>query len=306
MDNHMTLDRKTVEKLVEVIAQEVVAVFEERQIHNLPNDGKMSMSCGDGYCVKTHFDEAGHIVNIGAERIASTLGMIPDNTGLAAMIDHTLLKPDATSDQITQLCKEAKQFHFASVCVNPAFVKQCADLLYGSDVKVCTVIGFPLGASASDVKVFETETALNNGATEIDMVINIGALKARNLDLVARDIRSVVMATHARKALLKVIIETALLTDEEKVLACLISKEAGADFVKTSTGFSGGGATVEDITLMRRVVGPGIGVKASGGIRNRETAEKMVLAGATRLGASAGVKIIKGDQAKDGSASSGY
>ena len=208
-------------------------------------------------------------------------------------IDHTLLKPDATSDKIAQLCFEARKYHFASVCVNPTHVKLCADLLRGSDVKVCTVIGFPLGATSAEVKAFETQNALDNGATEIDMVLNIGALKAGENELVARDIRGVVEKSHKAGALTKVIIETALLTDEEKVVACLLSKEAGADYVKTSTGFSGGGATVHDIELMRRTVGPNIGVKASGGIHNREEAEALVAAGATRIGASAGVKIIQ-------------
>ncbi|MCF6277632.1 MAG: deoxyribose-phosphate aldolase, partial [Anaerolineales bacterium] len=206
-----------------------------------------------------------------------------------------LLKPDATPDQIAQLCYEARKYGFASVCVNPAHVKLCADLLRGADAKVCTVIGFPLGASAPDVKVFETQTALRDGATEIDMVINIGALKGQDHTLVARDIRGVVEAGHQAGALVKVIIETALLTEEEKVTACLLAKEAGADYVKTSTGFSGGGATVEDVALMRRVVGPTMGVKASGGVRSREDAENMVKAGATRLGASAGVKIVQGE-----------
>jgi deoxyribose-phosphate aldolase len=215
------------------------------------------------------------------------------------MIDHTLLKPDATPDQIAQLCYEARKYEFASVCINPAHVRLCADLLRGADAKVCTVIGFPLGASAPDVKVFETETALRDGATEIDMVINIGALKGEDHTLVARDIQGVVEAGHKAGALVKVIIETALLTEEEKVTSCLLAKEAGADYVKTSTGFSGGGATVEDIALMRRVVGPTMGVKASGGVRSREDAENLVKAGATRLGASAGVKIVQGEVSTD-------
>ncbi|MHB8855715.1 MAG: deoxyribose-phosphate aldolase [Bellilinea sp.] len=210
------------------------------------------------------------------------------------MIDHTLLKADATPDQIAQLCYEARKYGFASVCINPTWVPLCAKLLEGSDVKVCTVIGFPLGATAPDVKVFETQNALHQGATEIDMVLNIGALKARDLELVARDIRGVVKTGHARGALVKVILETSLLNDEEKVLASLISKQAEADYVKTSTGFSTGGATVHDVTLMRRVVGPEMGVKASGGVRTFEDAEAMVKAGATRIGASAGIKIIQG------------
>ena len=253
--------------------------------------------------MRTCFDRAGHVVNAGAERLSSTLGVIPQDLNLAGMIDHTLLKPDATPDQIAQLCFEARKYGFASVCVNPAWVSLCAQLLQGSPVKVCTVIGFPLGASATEVKVFETQNAIDQGATEIDMVINIGALKARDLELVARDIRGVVEASHARGAIVKVIIEAALLTDEEKTIACLLSKEAGADFVKTSTGFASGGATVHDVALMRRAVGPEMGVKAAGGVRTYEDAEKMIKAGATRIGASAGVKIIQGpspDAARQG------
>ncbi|MBT3241405.1 MAG: deoxyribose-phosphate aldolase [Chloroflexi bacterium] len=212
------------------------------------------------------------------------------------MIDHTLLKPDATADQIAQLCYEARKYEFASVCVNPSHVKLCADLLKGTQVDVCTVIGFPLGASATDVKVFETNTALTDGATEIDMVLNIGALKAGDHTLAAQDIREVTRAAHAAGAILKVIIETALLTEEEKVKACLLAKEAGADFVKTSTGFSGGGATIEDIALMRRVVGPEMGVKASGGVHDFQEAKSLIDAGATRIGASAGVKIVAGEK----------
>ncbi|MEN6409330.1 MAG: deoxyribose-phosphate aldolase [Anaerolineaceae bacterium] len=214
------------------------------------------------------------------------------------MIDHTLLKPDATPDQIAQLCFEARKYGFASVCINPGWVSLCAQLLQGSPVKVCTVIGFPLGATASEVKAFETQNAIDHGATEIDMVINVGALKARDLDLVAKDIRGVVNVAHARGPIVKVILETVLLTDEEKTIACLIAKEAGADFVKTSTGFASGGATVHDVALMRRVVGPEMGVKASGGVRTYEDAENMIKAGATRIGASAGVKIIQGPAAE--------
>ncbi|HEX9387371.1 MAG TPA: deoxyribose-phosphate aldolase, partial [Anaerolineales bacterium] len=189
---------------------------------------------------------------------------------------------------------EARKYGFASVCVNPTWVSLCAELLKGSSAKVCTVIGFPLGATASETKSFETENAIRQGATEIDMVINIGALKARDLELVAKDIRGVVNTAHPRGAIVKVIIETVLLNDEDKTIACLLSKEAGADFVKTSTGFAGGGATVHDVELMRKTVGPQMGVKASGGVRTFEDAESMIKAGATRIGASAGVKILQG------------
>lgn len=212
---------------------------------------------------------------------------------IAGMIDHTLLKPEATKQQITSLCEEAKEYSFASVCVNPTWVKTASELLASTTVKVCTVIGFPLGATTSATKAFETKDAIENGATEVDMVINIGALKDKNFDLVKADIKAVVDAA-GNKALTKVIIETSLLTDEEKETACRLAVEAGADFVKTSTGFSTGGATVEDIQLMRKTVGPDIGVKASGGVRSSEDTQEMVKAGATRIGASSGVAIING------------
>ncbi|MEN8172172.1 MAG: deoxyribose-phosphate aldolase [Chloroflexota bacterium] len=218
-----------------------------------------------------------------------------DRPRLSKYIDHTLLKPAAVPDQIEQLCSEAREYEFASVCINPTHVKLSSELLKDSPVKVCTVIGFPLGASASETKTFETEIATRDGASEIDMVVNIGALKAKDHDLVTKDIQSVVDTAHAAGAIVKVIIETSLLTDHEKETACLLSKEAGADFVKTSTGFSGGGATVEDIALMRRVVGPEMGVKASGGVKNYNDAVKMIAAGATRIGASAGIKIVQGE-----------
>jgi deoxyribose-phosphate aldolase len=212
---------------------------------------------------------------------------------VAKMIDHTLLKADATKDQIEKICAEAKEYNFASVCVNPTWVKRSSDLLNGTEVKVCTVIGFPLGASTPETKAFETKNAIENGATEVDMVINIGALKGGDNELVERDIRAVVDAAKG-EALTKVIIETCLLTEEEKVRACELSVKAGADFVKTSTGFSTGGATAEDIALMRKTVGPDIGVKASGGVRSAEDAQKMIEAGATRIGASSGAAIVNG------------
>ncbi|AKM19733.1 MULTISPECIES: deoxyribose-phosphate aldolase [Geobacillus] len=212
---------------------------------------------------------------------------------IANMIDHTLLKPEATEEQIVQLCAEAKQYGFASVCVNPSWVKTAARELSGTDVRVCTVIGFPLGATTPETKAFETKNAIENGAREVDMVINIGALKSGADDWVERDIRAVVEAA-AGKALVKVIIETALLTDDEKVRACQLAVKAGADYVKTSTGFSGGGATVEDVALMRKTVGDNVGVKASGGVRDRKTAEAMIEAGATRIGTSSGVAIVSG------------
>ncbi|MFQ5678798.1 MAG: deoxyribose-phosphate aldolase [Gemmatimonadota bacterium] len=210
------------------------------------------------------------------------------------MIDHTLLKPDATQDEIARLCYEARKYGFASVCVNPSYVKLCAELLSGTEVLICTVVGFPLGATSTETKAFETQKAVRDGATEVDMVINVGALKSRDYELVERDLASVARAAHAGGAILKVIIEAALLTDEEKVAACQLAKVAGADFVKTSTGFGPGGATPEDVALMRRVVGAQMGVKAAGGIRTYADAQKMIAAGASRIGASASVKIIQG------------
>ncbi|MGV2941850.1 deoxyribose-phosphate aldolase [Mesobacillus sp. LC4] len=213
---------------------------------------------------------------------------------LARMIDHTLLKANATEAEIVKLAEEAKEYKFASVCVNPTWVKKASEILKDVEgVEVCTVIGFPLGATTSEVKAFETKDAIENGATEVDMVINIGALKDKQYDLVEKDIKAVVDAAKG-KALTKVIIETCLLTDEEKEMACKLSVNAGADFVKTSTGFSTGGATVEDIALMRKTVGPDLGVKASGGVRSLEDAQNMIEAGATRIGASSGVAIVNG------------
>jgi len=210
----------------------------------------------------------------------------------ARLIDHTLLKPTATADQIRQLCAEAREYKFAAVCVNPVWVPLCAKLLAGSPVQVCTVVGFPLGADLSEAKAFEAERCVALGASEIDMVINIGALKAQDFVAVRDDIAAVVSSSHAAGAIVKVIIETAYLTDEEKVAACVLAKNAGADFVKTSTGFGPSGATAADVALMRRVVGPGIGVKAAGGIRSGGDFKSMVAAGANRIGASAGVKIV--------------
>lgn len=212
---------------------------------------------------------------------------------VAGMIDHTLLKQDATEDAIKKLCQEAIDNKFCSVCINPSYVPLCSELLEGSSVKVCTVIGFPLGATTTGSKVFEADEAIKNGAQEVDMVVNGGKIKSGDWDYVKNDIAKVVEVASGR-ALVKVIIETCLLTDEEKVRVCEISKEVGADFVKTSTGFSTGGATVEDIALMRKTVGPDMGVKASGGVRDAEKAKALIEAGATRLGASAGIAIVEG------------
>ncbi len=214
---------------------------------------------------------------------------------VAKLIDHTLLKADATKAEVAKLVEEAKKYEFASVCVNPTWVSFCAEQLKGTGVDVCTVIGFPLGANTPEIKAFEATNAIANGATEVDMVINIGALKDGDDALVLRDIQAVVDAAKG-KALVKVIIETCLLSDEEKVRASKLSVQAGADFVKTSTGFSTGGATAEDVALMRKTVGPDVGVKASGGVRSEEDLNAMVAAGATRIGASSGVKIMEGGQ----------
>ena len=215
---------------------------------------------------------------------------------IASMIDHTLLKQDATGEQIDRLCAEAAEYHFASVCVNPYYVVRCVKNLKGTGVKVCTVVGFPLGATTMETKVFETLQAVASGAEEIDMVINVCALKSGHIRGVEQEIQAMAAAVEG-KAILKVIIETCLLTDEEKVLACQIAKRCGADFVKTSTGFSTGGATVEDVALMRRTVGPEMGVKASGGIRDYAKAKAMIDAGATRIGDSAGIAIVEAEQA---------
>lgn len=221
------------------------------------------------------------------------------NTNLAKYIDHTLLKPESTKKQIDKIIEEAIQYEFASVCINPTWVAHCYERLKNTSVKVCTVIGFPLGATSTETKVFETMQAIKDGATEVDMVINIGELKSGNLEKVKNDIVAVVQVTKG-DALTKVIIETSLLTDEEKITACKLAKEAGANYVKTSTGFSNGGATIEDIRLMRETVGPDMGVKASGGVRDLQTMKAMIEAGATRIGASAGVEILKGNEGMDG------
>jgi len=233
------------------------------------------------------------VVEAGADRISCGPSVVELEAGFAGLIDHTLLKPDASRDEIHKLCQEAVHFGFASVCINPWNVPLAAELVRGSKVKVCTVIGFPLGATLSQVKIHEAEETIKLGAQEVDMVINIGALKSGQDDMVESDIRGVVEAAHRGGAICKVIFETSLLTVEEKVRAALASKRAGADFVKTSTGFSTGGATAEDVAILRAVVGSEIGVKASGGVRTFDDLKKMVCAGATRIGASASVKIME-------------
>lgn len=221
-----------------------------------------------------------------------------DASALAGMIDHTLLKPESTREQVVKICEEAKTYGFASVCVNGAYVPLVAEHLAGSNVKACVTVGFPLGAMATEAKAKEAEIAISQGAQEVDMVLHVGALKDGDTDRVKADIAAVVAACHAQNVICKVILETALLTDDEKVTACQIAKDAGADFVKTSTGFGGGGATVKDIMLMRQTVGPEMGVKASGGVRSYEDAVAMIEAGATRIGASAGIAIVQGASAE--------
>jgi deoxyribose-phosphate aldolase len=295
-------DPQTVERIVELVTRQVLlALAEAERAAAAPGDA-CTQECGAGYCIRHCGDKVELIVQAGAERIAAGLGAAPANPELARLIDHTLLKPEATPDQIAQLCYEARKHGFAAVCVNPTHVTLCAQLLKGSPVAVCTVVGFPLGATPPEVKAYEAQKAIDDGATEIDMVINIGALKSKDYALVARDIRAVVRVCHARTppVLVKVIIEAVLLNEEEKIAACLLAKESGADFVKTSTGFAAGGATAADVALMRRVVGPKLGVKAAGGVRTQADAEAMVAAGATRIGASAGVKIIQGEAAGEG------
>jgi deoxyribose-phosphate aldolase len=281
------MDKQTILRLIE-------QVLNETNAYTCTTNGV----CTDNLCVIHNKDGVKNIVQSGADRISTGVGL-EQNTfdpGLARMIDHTLLKPDATQKEIEKLCAEAKQYGFASVCINPSNVKLCATLLRETEVKVCTVIGFPLGATSSAVKAFETDRAIKDGAREVDMVINIGMLKSGEYESVEEDILSVVSTAHSFGVLAKVIIETGLLTDEEKIKACMLAKHAGADFVKTSTGFAKGGATAGDIALMRKVVGPELGVKASGGVRSQEDARALIASGADRIGASASVKIVTGEK----------
>ena len=246
-----------------------------------------------GKCVERVPQAVEKIKGAGAARISSSLGIASVGKDMAPLIDHTLLKPDASRAEIEKLSAEAREFEFASVCVNPCWVKLASTLLAGTRVKVCSVVGFPLGAAKKEVKAYETRRAILDGAREIDMVMNVGALKSQDYKLVEEDMRDV-KETCGKAVVTKVILETALLTDPEKMKACEIAKKAGLDFVKTSTGFGPGGATVDDVKLMRSVVGEEMGVKAAGGIRDAETAARMIEAGATRIGASASVKIVGG------------
>lgn len=294
----MTIASSDVEVLVEQITREVVALLRAQRdgsVCTLAIGGTCS-SCMR--CVEKRPDLIQQFVDAGVARLGAAPGLRQVPTGLAQYIDHTLLKPEATPEQIARLCAEAREYRFASVCVNPCNVRQCSELLRGTPVLVCSVIGFPLGATLPEVKAYETERVIWDGATEVDMVINIGALKGGDYALVQRDIEAVVYVAHRSRALVKVIIEAALLTDEEKVKACTLAKAAQADFVKTSTGFGPGGATLHDVELMRKTVGPDMGVKAAGGIRDYETMKKMIAVGATRVGASASVKIMQEAGAK--------
>jgi len=294
------LNQGDLQRLVEIITEEVMSA--QRRAAASPAQCSCHAVLYD--CCP---DRLRGVIDAGASRIGlhATGGAAGS---VAGMIDHTLLKPDATRQDIEKLCREAAEFHFATVCVNPAWVSLSSRLLRGSGVGVCSVVGFPLGATTADVKHYETRRAIFDGATEIDMVINIGALKSGDLQVVERDIAAVVQPCREANVVSKVILEVALLTDDEKIAACTLSKTVGADFVKTSTGFASGGATAHDVALMRRVVGADMGVKAAGGVRDYEGLKAMVAAGATRVGASAGVKIVQESKGQKtaASAAAGY
>jgi deoxyribose-phosphate aldolase len=277
------LSPQDLQRLIDIVTEEVVAAQGVRRAARCACHAVVDDCCPDRVRI---------VIDAGASRLGlHAAGGAP--AGVAGMIDHTLLKPDASRADIDKLCREASEFHFATVCVNPFWITECARLLRGTSVGVCSVVGFPLGAATADVKHYETRRAIYDGATEIDMVINVGALKSGDLRTVERDIEAVVDPCRQCRVVSKVIIEAALLKDEEKVTACTLAKAAGADFVKTSTGFGPGGATAADVALMRRVVGAEMGVKAAGGVRDLDGLNAMVAAGATRVGASAGVKIVQ-------------
>jgi deoxyribose-phosphate aldolase len=277
------LDARALEEILTEVGRQLLA---GRPLAGLAPGGTATVS------VEVSASSAREVVSAGACRLG-VCGPDPARLGdLASHIDHTLLKPDATAADVDQLCAEALAHGFASVCINGTWVRRCAEILLGSKVLVCTVVGFPLGASASEVKAYEARRAIEDGACEVDMVLNVGALRSGDHGCVQRDIAMVAETCHRLGARLKVILETCLLTREEIVKACELAKAAGADFVKTSTGFSTGGATVEHVALMRRAVGPVMGVKASGGVRDTRSAEAMLNAGATRIGASASVAIV--------------
>lgn len=274
--------------------EDLIEIVTRRVLEELASDEEEECHDCRGACAAHCAEKVRAMVGEGAARISynGNGGDIPAD--LAAYIDHTLLAPGATPDDIDRLCEEARQYSFAAVCVNPVWVRRAVQNLRGSTVMVASVVGFPLGANSTEIKVMEARKALRDGAREIDMVLNIGLLKQREYDLVRQDIARVADACREAGAVLKVILETGLLTDDEKVIACRLAQKAKADYVKTSTGFGPGGATVFDVALMRETVGPGMGVKASGGIHSREEASEMIAAGATRIGASAGVSIVTG------------
>ena len=288
------MDSQELEKLIQAVTEEMLAYL-GTQPANFRGVELAEIYCSEcnERCNHLCVHKTKKAIEAGATRISAGSEVVSVDSEIAHLIDHTLLKPDATREQIRKLCEEAVKFGFASVCINPWNVAQAAELVRGSPVKVCTVVGFPLGATLPQVKIYETDATIKLGAQEIDMVINIGALKSGLDDTVEADIRGVVEASHRGNAICKVILETALLTTEEKIRGSLAAKSAGADFVKTSTGFSTGGATAEDVSLMRAVVGGEIGIKAAGGVRSYEDFQKMVAAGATRVGASASVKILE-------------
>lgn len=289
------MDPQQIEKLIQAITEEILGYLGADKCADLCGleiDGLICPGC-DERCAERCARKTRKVVDAGAARISAGAAVGRIEADIARLIDHTLLKPEASRDDIRKLCSEALKYGFASVCVNPSYVSLAAEMLRGSEVRVCTVAGFPLGATLPQVKVYETEQVIKLGAQEVDMVINVGALKSGQDDAVEADIRGVVEASHRGGAICKVILETALLTTDEKVRGSLAAKNAGADFVKTSTGFGPGGATVEDVRLMRGVVGGEIGVKAAGGVRSYEDFQKMVEAGATRIGASASVKILE-------------
>jgi len=289
------VEQQQLEKVIQAVTEEILRYLGADKCPDLCGleiDELVCPGC-DERCAERCARKTRKVVEAGADRISAGAAVGPIEEDIARLIDHTLLKPEASREDIRKLCMEALKYHFASVCVNPWNVSQAAELLRGSEVRVCTVVGFPLGATLPQVKVFEAEEAIKLGAQEIDMVINIGALKSGQGQAVEADIRGVVEASHRGRAICKVILETALLSTEEKVRGSLAAKNAGADFVKTSTGFSTGGATAEDVRLMRAVVGGEIGIKAAGGVRSLEDLKKMVEAGATRIGASASIKILE-------------
>ena len=283
------MSKDSLEHLVRVVSEEIHrGLSQAAQTRGGATCPWCAQACG-GHCNT----EVNRMLEVGASRVSALAPDASIDRSIASLIDHTLLKPDAVYEDIRKICDEAKRYGFASVCINPSMVALASRFLAGSPVKVCTVVGFPLGATLAQAKAFEAEACIVNGAHEIDMVLNIGALKSKDLATVGQDIQLVAQTCHAREAICKVIIETAYLTDEEKISACSVAKASGADFVKTSTGFGPGGASAKDVALMRSVVGDDVGVKASGGIRDWKMLQEMVQSGATRIGASASVKILQ-------------